>query len=124
LEPIELSGVVTVVAVVDSVRDVSRASDDSDSAPLTVVVVAVGSSQIDRVVGAPSEGNSVSRTVHAAAVPPTAVQQYSNQPTNALVRRRGPRPGPTELEPPNTSPLDTPPAAELLIIGRSPSAPP
>jgi len=67
----------------------------------------------------PSDGNSVSRTVNAAAVPPMAMKQYSIQPTNAFVRRRGLRGG-VGSEPRNTLRIDALPEErrdEPSIIG-------
>jgi hypothetical protein len=58
-----------------------------DDEPCSVVNVVSGFGHTLLSVGAPREGNNVSRTVNAAAVPPTAVAQYNNQPTSALLRR-------------------------------------
>lgn len=97
-------------------------SVDGDAGSVVTVVSTLGFSHTDRVVGAPSDGNSVSRTVHAAALPPTAVQQYSNQPTIALVRRwdrRG-----AESLPRNTLRIEARSPVrriEPLIIGCSPA---
>ncbi len=112
----------TVVATtVDSTAVVSIFDDDDvEAASVAGVVSAFVLTHSGRAAGAPSEGKSVSRTVNAAAVPPTAVQQYNIQPTKALVRRRVPRRGIGGLAPRSTLRIDTRSAtrrAGPLIIG-------
>ena len=99
---------------------VSSFDEDVEAGSVAVVESAFVLTHSERVVGAPSEGNSVSRTVNAAAVPPTAVQQYNNHPTNALVRRRVARRGVDASLPRSTLRIDARSLtrrAEPLIIG-------
>jgi len=143
----ELSGacVGAADATVRSSEDDSLTLDsvDNDTACATVPVLATGVESASVVSSGltpfcqtpvngpvwlepPSVGNKVSCTDNAAAVPPTAVTQYSNQPTSALVRRRGARLIAVGA-PRNTSLTDTRSearTAEALIIGRSLSPPP
>jgi hypothetical protein len=60
-----------------------------------------GLTHTDFVEG-PPDGNRASRTVQAAAVPPTAVRQYASQPTKTFVRRRGRNGRTGALEPRST----------------------
>jgi hypothetical protein len=113
--------VATVSATsVEGTTVVSSFDDDVEAGSVASVVSAFELTHSERDVGAPSEGNSVSRTVNAAAVPPTAVQQYNNHPTNALVRRRVARRGIEASLPRSTLRIDArsvTPRAEPLIIG-------
>ena len=112
-----------VVATVVSTANASTTelSVVVEAGAVVTVVSTFGFSHTDRVVGAPRDGNNVSRTVHAAALPPTAVKQYSSQPTIALVRRRDVRGA--ESRPRNTLRIEARSrvgSVEPLIIGCSP----
>jgi hypothetical protein len=123
----DLVVVMLVAAPTESNAVVSILDVDVEPGSVAEVVSAFVLTQSDRVAGAPSEGNSVSRTVNAAAVPPTAVQQYNIQPTNAFVRRRAPRRGVVASAPRSTLRIDTRSLtrrAGPLIIGWRPSPPP